>query len=207
MSDEAAVVKREGRCCLVIASGIGARMGGPKALLLWNDRPLASAHAQARRGDCARTVIVTRAHIAEVLRRADPDLELVVSEEPDELGPAGSIAAAVRTGALTGHDVVILTPVDVMPASREVIEALAGAAERGEAARPIWGGRAGHPVACRGALLQREYAMSAPPLRDVLARLGEGCISVIVADPAVGRDLDTPEAWEAVTGSRPAFWR
>lgn len=199
-------MKREDRCCLVLASGSGTRMGGPKALLLWNDRPLASAHAAARREDCERTIVVTRAHIAEALRRADPDLELVVSTEPDELGPAGSIAAAVRSGALSRHAVVIVTPVDVMPASREVIEALAAATLRGEAAKPIRGGRAGHPVACRRALLEREYGADAPPLRDVLGRLGDGCISVLVADPAVDGDLDTPEAWEAAVGTRPDFW-
>lgn len=207
MSDRAAVVNREDRCCLVLASGGGARMGGPKALLLLNDRPLASAHAAARHADCGRTIVVTRAHIAEVLRRADRSLELVISEEPDELGPAGSIAAAVRSGALAGHEVVIVTPVDVMPVSREVIEALAEGALRGEAARPIWDGRAGHPVACRRALLEQHYCLGAPPLRDVLSGLGGRCIAVPVGDPAVGRDLDTPEAWEAATGTGPAFWR
>lgn len=198
---------KQARCCLVIASGSGTRMGGPKALLLWNGRPLAAVHADARRGDCERTIVVARAAVAGVLQRAEPGLAVVVSQEPDELGPAGSIAAAVRSGALSGHEVVIVTPVDVMPASREVIEALAAAVVRGEVARPVWRGRPGHPVACRRALLEREYARNAPPLRDVLAAAGVGCISVPVEDPAVGGDLDTPEAWEAAVGSRPAFLR
>ncbi|HQP34766.1 MAG TPA: NTP transferase domain-containing protein [Polyangiaceae bacterium] len=211
MSDEATVVTGRvtlRRCCLVLAAGMGARMGGPKALLSWRGRPLASAHAQSRRHDCARTIVVTRESIAEVLRRADASLELLVSEEPDALGPAGSIAAAVRSGALSSEAVVIVTPVDVLPASTAVVEALAGALGPAEAARPSrGGGRPGHPVACDAGMLRREYAHAARPLREVLGSLGDRCVTVPVQEPEAVRDLDTPEAWEAMAGSRPDFWR
>jgi molybdopterin-guanine dinucleotide biosynthesis protein A len=198
---------RPSRACLILASGMGRRMGGPKALLLWQGVPLAVAHARARRAQCDRVVVVTRDPIARVLLRAEPALAVVVSQEADELGPAGSIMAAVQAGAIVGVEQVLVTPVDVAPSSTALVEALWAALSQGQASRPRLRGLPGHPVACAAGLLRSAYQKQAAPLRDLLASLGSRCIDVDVDDEDVLADFDTIEAFEATTGRKPDFWR
>jgi molybdenum cofactor cytidylyltransferase len=171
---------------VVLAAGRGERLGGPKALLLWpGERPLALEHVLAR-SECERVLVVVREAVARVLRLPPPG-ELVVSHEEDDLGPAGSLAAAA---ACVAEDAVVLvTPVDCPPVStavtRRLLEAL------GVAARPVYRGRRGHPVAIAGSVLAR-YRREAVPLREVLASLGDAVIDVEVDDPGVLADLDSP---------------
>jgi CTP:molybdopterin cytidylyltransferase MocA len=195
------------RWALILASGAGQRMGGPKALMFWQGEPLALAQVSARSGDCERALVVTRTLTAEVLRRHAPDLSILISDEPDELGPAGSIAAAVRSGALAGVDQVLVTPVDVPPASGALVQALSAALGEADAARPVLDGEPGHPVLCRARLLVEAYAQQAPPLRDLLASLGSRCVSVEVQDTEVLVDFDTIEDMFARTGREPDFLR
>lgn len=194
------------RCCLILASGMGRRMGGPKALLLWDGVPLAVAHARARGAECERVIVVTRESIAKVLLRAEPGLETLVSHEADELGPAGSIAAAVRAGALDDAQQVLVTPVDVAPAGTALVQALFEALRKGEASRPRLRGLPGHPVACTAGLLREAYGSGAAPLRDLLTTLGSRCVDVEVDDPDILVDFDTIEGFEATTGRAPDFW-
>lgn len=180
------------RVCLILASGMGRRFGGPKALVDWNGVPLAAAHALARAQDCGRAIVITRGSIARVLQRVSPGIEIVESEEPDELGPAGSIAAAVKAGVTA--DQVLITPVDVPPASPHVVRALWAALEGAQAARP---GKPGHPVACVWEVIE-PYRDRPRPLRDVLDEIG--CVEVEVEASA---DFDTPEEF----GGRVVFHR
>lgn len=185
----------------MLAAGRGARLGGPKALLAWpgpdgDQVPLAAAHAEQRlRSDSARVLVVTRAAVAAVLAGwLPPAAELVCSEAPDELGPAGSIAAAVSGRTLEG--LVLITPVDAVPASAPTVSALlASFAADPEclAARPTHGGRGGHPVLLRAAALERYRVSDPPPLRDVMRSLGARRCDVSVADSTVLSDLDTLE--------------
>jgi CTP:molybdopterin cytidylyltransferase MocA len=178
---------------VVLAAGKGSRMGGPKALLVVDGEPLAHLHVKS----WPKVILVVRREVAAELS-LPPHVRVVESTEEDALGPAGSLRAAVRSGALDAVDVAIVTPVDRMPASRETIEALLHALEGHDAARPS----RGHPIAIRASALRRTYREEALPLRDVLATLD----TAIVDLPAcAARDLDTPEDLEAATGKRPVF--
>ncbi len=198
------------RVAIIMAAGMGTRMGGPKALLRWLDeRPLALSHATARMRDCARVVIVTRRPIAACLGPVPPGVQVVVSDAEDCLGPAGSIGADVQAGALTNVDVVLLSPVDLPPTSGATVETLFRAlGPNVDAVRPRHGTRRGHPVICRGSLVREAYgAVLAPPLRDLLSSLGHRCADVPVDDTDVIMDLDTPEIYFAKTGRSPDFWQ
>lgn len=196
--------KRSRVVCVVLASGVGRRMGGPKALLHWPPAgSLADAHVHFRRNDCARVVIVTRDHIAA--RLGSIAAQLVISHEPDELGPAGSIAAAVRAHALDDADHVLVTPVDVPPVGEATVAQLLSALDTASAAKPLYRGRGGHPVACKAAIIRDAYTHDTPILRDVLAGLGPRCVNVPVEDSSVLTDLDTGEAYRACTGHLPRF--
>lgn len=187
---------------LVLAAGAGRRMGGPKALLLYREPsgaelPLALAHARHRiAAESSRVVVVTRAEAAAVLRPHTPrGVLLAVSEAPDELGPAGSLAAAMPS--LGSEPLVLVTPVDLTPARpalvRLLLDALLGAAAPVDAVKPRHGGRGGHPVLVRrSALAPYDRAASVlPPLREVLRSLGSRSLTVEVDDPSVLVDWDT----------------
>ncbi|MBM4357611.1 MAG: NTP transferase domain-containing protein [Deltaproteobacteria bacterium] len=184
---------------IVLGAGKGLRFGGPKVLAPWpiGDafEPLGVAHLRARAKDCARVVLVARrGHVDELLlSRLPPRTALVCSDEPEDHGPAGSIAAALLHLSPRAGDWLLLTPVDLPPADLSVVAALleAVAAHPGSAAaRPRSGGRGGHPVLVRAELLVEAYRSGRPPLREVLAAPAVGLLDVAVEDPDVLRDFD-----------------
>jgi molybdenum cofactor cytidylyltransferase len=186
---------------VVLAAGNGARMGGPKARLVVDDAPLALRHWRRLREAGAKKIVV-------VARPEDVDwlvglgAEASASTAPE---PGGSLAVGVR--ALGERDgVVLITPVDTLPASVATIEALCARVAAGaQAATPVHGGRGGHPVVVRRAVLDAYRHGESPPLRDVLSSLGEGRARVAVDDEAVVTDLDAPEDLLRLTGARPRF--
>jgi molybdenum cofactor cytidylyltransferase len=191
--------------CVILAAGEGRRLGGPKALLAWPLMPqrwlvpLAVAHVEAHEG---RVLVVVREPVARALRHHAPlsfsaAKRLVISEAPDALGPAGSLAAAVASlsdADLSPGERVLVTPVDTPPASVRVVSALFDAMARPgvRAARPVYDGRGGHPVVVEASLLRRYRQPDPPPLRDLLRALGPGRVDVEVDDPQVVLDIDTP---------------
>ena len=184
---------------LVLAAGQGRRMGGPKALLVnENGQPLAWAHALERYGDCRTTVIVARADVVPVLERCRPaavHAELIASKEADELGPAGSIRAAMQALSLGQDEWVLLSPVDCPPAPQATVEQLVAASHGVDAVRPRVEGRGGHPVLLRAAVLA-EYRQQARPLRDVLRAMStERIRDVQLPDRSLLNDFDTPTDW------------
>jgi molybdenum cofactor cytidylyltransferase len=125
---------------IVLAAGQGTRLGGAKALLLWRlpdgrELPLAAVHAEQRLAHESDVVlVVARDRVAGYLRPWLPDgAELLVSTEDEGLGPAGSIACAVRwlaeqpwwrsgrgIAVPSGESLALITPVDCLPAAPPV---------------------------------------------------------------------------------------
>ncbi|MCK6590007.1 MAG: nucleotidyltransferase family protein [Polyangiaceae bacterium] len=206
---------------ILLAAGGGTRLGGPKALLLWpagkgpespragkRELPLAIAHAEARlAAESERVLVVARGPVIRaLLGYVQPNLDLIVSDAPDDLGPAGSIAVAVKR--LGDAPLALITPVDTPPARPETTARLL--ARMGEpdaplAVRPRAGGRAGHPVLVRAEALEPYRSPSPPVLRDHLRSLGPRCVEVDVDDPAVRLDLNTPADVMGLLGSPPRF--
>lgn len=190
---------------VVLASGAGARMGGPKALLPWHGTALALAHARALlEADVAEVYVVARGPVAHALHaRCDlrGPVTFVVSEEPDAHGMAGSLRAFAKLYGVATDTVYVLTPVDALPVRAETLHALAeahGPPWRGDslprATRPVHADRGGHPVLVDGAVLDAFRGEASPPtLRDVLRAMGPNTVALPVDDPRVLADLDTPE--------------
>jgi CTP:molybdopterin cytidylyltransferase MocA len=203
----------KGVVTIVLAAGTGKRLGGPKALLAWpagkgREVPLAVAHAEARlAAESARVLVVTRkAMMKPLFGHVVPGLDLLVSDAPEELGPAGSIAFAVPR--LGDAEIVIVAPVDAPPTKAETITRLLARLDAEPsllAARPVYHGRAGHPVALRRAALRRYAEPSPPPLRDHLRGLGAAVGDVEVNDTAVLIDLNTPAEVMGLLGTLPRF--
>lgn len=125
----------------------------------------------------------------------------MASAEDDALGPAGSIRAAVKDGGLSG--VVLVTPVDVPPASTAVVRALFDAIVDGVDAARF---EHGHPIAIRAEILQDRYAREAAPLRDVIGSLGDRVRVLPLPTEPLPRALDRIEDVVALTGAPPRFW-
>lgn len=199
---------------IVLAAGTGRRLGGPKALLAWpsatarKDVPMAVAHAEARlAAESERVLVVTRKPMMKpLLKHVRPGLDLLVSDAPDELGAAGSLAFA--TARLGDAEIIVVTPVDSPPAKPETVAKLVSALTGDPAklaARPVYKGRAGHPVALRRAGLERYAAPDPPPLRDHLRALGEAVADVDVNDTAILVDLNTPADVMGLLRTLPRF--
>jgi molybdenum cofactor cytidylyltransferase len=205
---------------VLLAAGAGKRIGGPKALLVWpgpggDERPLAIAHAEARlAAESHRVLVVTRsATMRPLLPFVRPGIDILTSDAPDDLGPAGSLAFAVPR--LADAEIVVVTPVDTPPARAETVARLLAALAADPAllaARPVFHGRTGHPVVIRRAALDRYEQAGAPiadppPLRDHLRALGAACAGVDVADPGVLIDLDTPADVMGALRALPRFFK
>jgi CTP:molybdopterin cytidylyltransferase MocA len=206
---------------IILAAGGGKRLGGPKALLLWpagkgpespragkRELPLAIAHAEARlASESERVLVIARGPVIRaLLGHVRPNLDLIVSDMADDLGPAGSIAVAVKR--LEDAPLVLITPVDTPPARPETTARLLARMDEADAplaVRPRAGGRAGHPVLLRPEALDAYRSASPPVLRDHLRALGPRCVEVDVDDPAVRIDLNTPADVMGLLGAPPRF--
>lgn len=207
---------------LILAAGRGTRVGGAKALMIVDGAPLGVAHVRARLGDCDRVVIVAREEVVAILRaeeegnereavagvvdalRGDGRVRGVVSREPEELGPAGSIRAAVKEGALDGCERVLVTPVDVSPASTSVVRSLFDALSDPDVDAVRF--EHGHPIAIRREILVDRYTREAGPLRDVVTSLGDRVRVLPLPAEGLPRPLDRVDDVVALTGAPPRFW-
>lgn len=192
---------------IILAAGAGERMGGSKALLLIDGKPLVKGHIErALEAGCERVVVVAR---PEVAARLGEILHVtVVPVTTDE--QAQSLAAGARKVGKRGDSRVLITPVDAPPVSLATIQALFAAIDgKTEVATPHHAGKGGHPVACRAKVLSvygKEHEGNLRPLREVLEALEASRVRIEVDDPRVGVDLDTPEDVIALTGEPPRFW-
>jgi CTP:molybdopterin cytidylyltransferase MocA len=188
---------------MVLAAGAGTRMGTPKTRLMLDDRSLLAHHAERlREVGCTSVTLVVR---PEEVRRA-PRHALVVSvqtrDQAESFTRGLSALAGVR-GDLTMDDIILITPVDVLPPRLSTLEELIATARSArdiDAVTPRHRGWSGQPVLVRfGIVAQYLDSRAAPqPLRDVVRRSRR--LRVDVDDEAVLSDLDTPDDVELASG-------
>ena len=188
---------------LVLAAGAGTRMGGPKALLEQNGRPLLVLHVErALELGAAHVSAIVRPEVAQLLApqlaRYSGKLSLIAESTESQ---ASSLALLIRERArVREHDTdltFLITPVDVFPCAESTYRAVWQALDPGIlAATPTFQARGGHPVLVRGELL-RPYLDgpldTRPTLRDLLQQAGTRRRKVEIEDATILTDLDTPE--------------
>jgi CTP:molybdopterin cytidylyltransferase MocA len=183
---------------IVLGAGLGRRVGGRKARLLVEGEMLIVHHVRrARSAGFAPLVVAHPDDRAEFEGLA----QVAVSTAPDQ---AGSLAVGVR--ALPADaEVVLVTPVDVLPASDGTLRGMLGVLTADVlAVTPICEGKGGHPVLVRRSVLDA-YADAQPPLRDVLSALGARRVRWETDDRSVLGDLDDPQRVLEATGALPRF--
>lgn len=175
---------------VVLAAGASQRMGEPKPLVEWRGRPFVRHVVDALRdGGCDPVLVVEGAHALPEAAIA-PARRVVHAGWAD--GPFSSLQAGLRA---TGPGAVLVATVDRPHLRAATIRALldAHADDRDAVWQPEHGGTRGHPVLLPRAV--RDEVLAATPgttLRDVLERTAAPRRNVVVDDPAVLDNIDTP---------------
>jgi CTP:molybdopterin cytidylyltransferase MocA len=193
---------------VILAAGAGMRLGGvAKALIAGRD----GRSFLARILDVAREVGL---HDAVVV--VGPPHETLVSAHAAELGarvvrnpdPARGMGSSIALGfaAIAGGassagagecDAAWLWPVDHPDVEAGTLRALVAALGTHDAAKPVIGGRGGHPPLVARALFSRLAAVGEDGARGVFA--SADVIAVDVGDAGTVRDVDTAADLEALT--------
>jgi molybdenum cofactor cytidylyltransferase len=180
---------------ILLAAGVGLRMGGPKALLVVDGQPLVKAHAQRlREAGCRPIVVVVRAAIAMQVRdilRETPEAQVCVA---DTASMAASLVAALGCVPAQSVRAVVVSPIDTLPVRLATLDALLRAvtAPQVHIATPRYHARGGHPVVARESLLQAFRDGYSGTLRELLRDAEAQRRRLDVDDPEVASDFDTP---------------
>ena len=180
---------------LLLAAGVGRRMGGPKALLHdpSGTRFVTRAVGVLRDGGCDGVTVVVGAAADEV-RALLAGEDVVVAEDWAE-GMGASLRAGLGAPSFDGADAALVSLVDLPDVGAEVVGRLLAHGPVGPAtlARASYDGVPGHPV-----LLGREHwagvsrtASGDRGARDYLRR--HPPVLVECGDLATGQDVDTPQ--------------
>lgn len=182
---------------IVLAAGQGTRFGAePKLLASLDGKPLVRHVVEAALAAGLGEVIVVVGHRAAEVRAALADLRLRFVDNP---AFAGGLSTSLKAGfaALNPADraaIVLLGDMPrVTPALIRLLAQAWGSGGHPDAVIPTLAGQRGNPV-----LIDRRLASDVAALRgDVGAGpllRGRAVLEVLVDDPAVRLDIDTPEA-------------
>lgn len=188
----------------ITAAGASSRMGGLKALLPWNGRPLLEHMiASSRRAGLERIVVVTgagREQIEPVAAGLGVDR---IHNAEHAAGRFSSVRLAARWAA--GRP-LLLWPVDCPAVGASTLGRLAHAALLHPEASivPLHGGHGGHPVVLPAAVVATLAAAEGDGnLRDAVRRAPGGRVMVEVSDSAVLDNLNTPHDYRRFLETRP----
>ncbi len=192
----------QGIAAVVLAAGLSTRMGRFKPLLpLGGATVLGAAVASMRRAGVEEVVVVTGYRAGELARSIAGAGARAVHNPAFESGMYSSVRAGVA--ALSGAvEATLVLPCDIPLVSPDTIRALVARwrAHRPPVVHPVCGGRRGHPPLLDAAVLPEVLAGEpAGGLRGVLARHRGRAAEVVVDDPAIHWDADTPEAYERLS--------
>jgi molybdenum cofactor cytidylyltransferase len=198
---------------VILAAGESTRMGTDKALLPWPPaapgcppagQTFLSAAIQALEPFSETVIVVVGrnednltpvvyAHGASLVRNPDPDR-----------GQFSSLQVGLQEVLSHGRDAAMVTLVDRPPASAATLKTLCSAFT--EAANDIWAvvpeynGKHGHPFLVAREMI--EAFLKAPPTataRDIEHQNLRHVACVVVDDPLVTMNVDTPEEYAALS--------
>lgn len=183
---------------MVLAAGASERMGSPKALLKTpQGMPLALHQAAAlTRSGCDPVVIVLGADAPTI--RAELQGAPIVVNEDWRAGRSSSVLAGLR--ALPQAEGYLILPVDTVGVRPDTLAHVLQLAETTQVAalRPTFHEQPGHLVWISRRVADRLLQDPPPgdaPLRE---RLDPLSMRFDMDDPAILRNINTPEAWREV---------
>ncbi len=184
----------------VISAGTSSRMGYPKALLEFHGRTFLETILDALRAvGVQRRVVVLGPDADKILKHIGLRDVTVLSTERLEAGPIGSIRAAIREVQAHPVDGLLVWPVDMPQVTIATVETLLEQFRGSD--RPIvvpeFRGTRGHPIIFGRAVFDELLAApDAEGARAVVRADAGRVLRVPVDDPAVVKDLNTPEEYQ-----------
>ena len=184
----------------VISAGTSSRMGYPKALLEFHGRTFLETILDALRAvGVQRRVVVLGPDADKILKHIGLRDVTVLSTERLEAGPIGSIRAAIREVQAHPVDGLLVWPVDMPQVTIATVETLLEQFRGSD--RPIvvpeFRGTRGHPIIFGRAVFDELLAApDAEGARAVVRADAGRVLRVPVDDPAVIKDLNTPEEYQ-----------
>lgn len=184
---------------LILAAGASSRAEGPKALRQYRGTPWIAHVVRAwRRLGAARVAVVWNPAVAmdwmdDMDTMDGMDRVGVVLNRSVELGPLYSVQLGLRE--LGDAGTVAVSPVDVPPPSRAMMDSLMRESEGRAAVHPEFSGKGGHPLLMRAELFPQVLALD--PVADRLDHFLKraGALRLTVSDASVVLNLNDEDAW------------
>jgi molybdenum cofactor cytidylyltransferase len=193
---------------LVLAAGQGRRMGGPHKLLATIDgKPLVRHVAEAALASKAAGVTVVTGHMAEAVRASLADVSVKFVDNPNF---ADGLSTSLRAGiASLAEDVdgAIVLLADMPLVSAEMIDRLIDAFDPDAGSLivvPTVEGKRGNPVVWSRRFFRDLMTVHGDTGGRHLIGDNPDAVTEVELGPAVGLDIDTPEALAAAGGALPA---
>ena len=193
---------------VLLAAGRGRRLGGTKQLLPWSGsdadqdgpaRPLVAAAYDAIAPVCDRMVVVLGHEPDRVAGALEPRRFERAEADPDAAMLDSIVRGICAARALDRDAGVLLHPADHPEVRHETLAALLGSFrdDPSRSVMPVVGDSGGHPVLIPPAVIDPVLTFARDDGAGGLRRLWETrpelAVRLRVDDPAVTRDLDTPE--------------
>ena len=186
---------------LILAAGLSSRMGRFKPLLPLGESTFIDHLIHTMRAAGASlVVVVTGWHAYELEEHFAGCDDIVLVHNPDFARTQMFHSIQLGLAALQGRcDKLLFSPADVPLASRSTMERLIAC--KASFACPLSGGKTGQPAMLDARLIAPLLAMpSEENMRSALAQLQVRPVHVVVDDPAVCMDADTPESYGELLG-------
>lgn len=183
---------------VIAAAGLSSRMGTFKPLMVLDGETVISRVVRTLRGAGTEEIVAAAGYRGgELERHLTPfGVRVVHNRRYGETQMLDSVKLGIA--ALAGPwDVLFLLPGDVPLIRPDTLTALA--AQPGQAVRPVWRGRGGHPLMVRPGVVPGLLDYRGPGgLRGAVSSLGLAVVDLPVEDRGCVLDADTPEDWEEI---------
>jgi molybdenum cofactor cytidylyltransferase len=186
---------------VVLAAGLGRRMGGSKMLAEFNGKPLVVATVENVQASGVDEVIVVTGHECETVAAALAPYKVRLVYNPDY---ASGMASSLRVGiaAAPGAEAIVICLGDMPGVSADVIDRLIAAfnpMEHRSIVVPTFKGQFGNPVLWGAEHFSRLKTMQGDKgARHLIGELKSEATEVATDEAGVVTDADTPEALAAL---------
>ncbi|HEY2498618.1 MAG TPA: nucleotidyltransferase family protein [Candidatus Angelobacter sp.] len=186
---------------LILSAGASTRMGRDKALLPWRGGTFLSSAIRTMEMATELVIVVAGANAANLQPVADAEAAFLTVNPDPQQGQFSSLLIGLQSVLNHGRDAAIITLVDRPPAQVETIQflklAFLSSDDQTWAVVPEYGGKHGHPFIVGREMI--EAFLRAPvhsSARDVEHANLAHIRYVVVNDPLVTANVDTPEDFE-----------
>ena len=183
---------------VITAAGLSSRMGDFKPLLPFGEGSIISRCVDNMKQAGAGEIIVVAGHRAEELKAhlAGSGCKVVINPRYAESHMFDSLCIGLRA-LEDGCGRVLISPVDVPAAKAETVKMLLE--QEGGFVRPVFRGRAGHPVVLDGALIPAILSHGGEGgLRGAAESLKIAIKDIETEDEGVSVDADTLEDYKRI---------